>query len=68
MLENDCEDICSISNVRCSFEPYQREPLAMASDEESSEDEAEKDGIQPSVLIQRLNRIILICFYTHFKY
>ena len=36
----------------------------MASDEESSQDEADKDGIQPSVLKQRLNRIILICFYA----
>ena len=41
MLENDCEDIDGISNVKCSFEPYQGEPLAMASDEESSEDEAD---------------------------
>ena len=41
-----------------------REPLAMASDEESSEDEADKDSIQPSVLKRRLNRIILICFYA----
>ena len=66
MLENDCEDIHGISNVKCSFEPYQGEPLAMASDEEpeSSEDEADKDGIRPSVLKQRLNRIILICFYA----
>ena len=64
MLKNDCEDIHGISNVKCSFEPYQGEPLAMASDEELSEDEADKDGIQPSVLKQRLNRIILICFYA----
>ena len=42
MLENDCEDIHGISNVKCSFEPYQGEPFAMASDEESSEDEADK--------------------------
>ena len=68
MLENDCEDIYSISNVKYSFQPYQGEPLAMASDEESSEDEAEKDGIQPSVLKRRLNRNILICFYKHFKH
>ena len=66
MLENDCEDIHCISNVKCSFEPYQGEHLAMASDEdpESSEEKADKDGIQPSVLKQRLNRIILICFYA----
>ena len=45
MLENDCEDIHGISNVKCSFEPYQGEPLTMASDEEPepSEDEADKD-------------------------
>ena len=36
----------------------------MASDEESLEDEADKDSIQPSVLKQCLNRIILICFYA----
>ena len=64
MLENDCEDIHGIYNVKCSFQPYQGEPLAMASDEESLEDEADKDGIQPSVLKRRLNRIILICFYA----
>ena len=42
MLENDCEDIHGISKVKWSFEPYQGEPLAMASDGESSEDEADK--------------------------
>ena len=26
MLENDCEDIHGISNVKCSFKPYQGEP------------------------------------------
>ena len=63
-LENDCEDIHGICNVKCSFEPYQGEPLTIASDKKTSEVEAEKDGIQPSVLKQRLNRIILICFYA----
>ena len=64
MLENDCEDIHGISNMKCSFVPYQDEPLAMASDEEPSEDETDKDGIRPFVLKYRLNRFILICFYT----
>ena len=38
------------------------EKIAMASDEESLEDEVDKDGIQLSVLKQCLNRIILICY------
>lgn len=42
------------------FEPYQGEPLASTSGSESSEDEEDLDGLSPSVLEKRMDKIIPI--------
>ena len=60
MVESESEEIRGNLNVESSFKPYQGEPLASTSESESSEDEEDEDGILPSVLEQRLDKVIRI--------
>lgn len=56
--ESNCDERDGETSMKTQFTPYEGEPLADTCDEDSSEDEADLDGLQPSVLEKRFDKTI----------